>query len=86
VRVVRTIDVPSGALAFTVPPAYRGRGYCQQILHAVFDAPEVADIAVFGAGVEPENRASSACLRAAGFSQENEEPDFEGMVYFVRRR
>jgi ribosomal protein S18 acetylase RimI-like enzyme len=85
-RVVGAIDVPSGALAFTVPPACRGLGYGRQVLCALFEAPEVADIALFGGGVEPENVASIACLRAAGFSQENEEPDFEGIVYFVRRR
>ena len=78
--------MPSGAVAFTVAPARRRLGYGKLILQALFDAPEVADIELIGGGVEPENVASIACLRSAGFSQENKEPDFEGMVYFVRRR
>jgi hypothetical protein len=61
-------------------------GYGRLILQALFDAPEVADVELIGGGVEPENVASIACLRSAGFSHENKEPDFEGMVYFVRRR
>jgi hypothetical protein len=36
--------------------------------------------------VDQDNVASIRCLKAAGFVQENEEPDFEGMVYFLRRR
>ena len=85
-RAVAEIDVPSGAVAFTVAPGCRRLGYGRQILQALFDAPEVADIELVGGGVEPQNVASIACLRSAGFSQENKEPDFEGMVYFVRRR
>ena len=85
-EVVATIDVPSGALAFTVAPAYRRLGYGRQILNALFEAPEVSDIELFGGGVEPENVSSVACLRAAGFSQMEQDPDYEGMLHFVRRR
>jgi GNAT superfamily N-acetyltransferase len=84
--VTRTIEVPSGGLALTVAPAYRRLGYGRQMLSALFEAAEVADIELFGGGVEPENVRCLACLAAAGFSQEDKEPDFEGIVYFIKRR
>jgi ribosomal protein S18 acetylase RimI-like enzyme len=85
-RVTAAIEVPSGALTFTVAPAARRLGYGRQILDQLFDAPEVAEIELIGGGVEPENVASIACLRSARFSQESAEPDFEGIVYFIKRR
>jgi L-amino acid N-acyltransferase YncA len=69
-----------------VDPAFRRHGYGRQILETLFEAPEVADVEFFGAGVDSDNVASIRCLKAAGFVQENEEPDFEGIVYFLRRR
>jgi RimJ/RimL family protein N-acetyltransferase len=85
-RVVATIEVPCAAIAYTVDPAFRRRGYGRQILEALFEASELADVELFGGGVDPGNVASIRCLMAAGYTQENEEPDFEGMLYFVRRR
>ena len=85
-NITGTIDVPSGGLALTLGPACRRRGYGRQMLNALFEAAEVADIELFGGGVEPEIVPCLACLKAAGFSQQDPEPDFEGMVYFVRRR
>ena len=84
--ITETVDVPSGGLALTVGPACRRVGYGREMLNALFEAPEVAEIQLFGGGVEPENVPCVACLKAAGFSQQDREPDFEGMVYFVRRR
>ena len=80
--------MPSGGLALTVSPRCRRVGYGREMLNALFEAPEVADIQLFFlvGGVEPENVPCVACLKAAGFSQQDREPDFEGMVYFVRRR
>jgi ribosomal protein S18 acetylase RimI-like enzyme len=85
-NVTETIDVPSGGLALTVAPECRRMGYGRQMLGALYESAEVADIGLFGAGVEPENASCVACLRAAGFRHLDPEPDFEGIVYFVRRR
>jgi RimJ/RimL family protein N-acetyltransferase len=85
-RVVASIEVPCCAIAYTVPPAFRRHGYGRRILEALFEAPEVADVELFGAGVDPDNVASIQCLRSAGFVQDDEDPDFEGMLYFVKRR
>lgn len=85
-KVVRAIEVPSGAVAFTVAPGCRRLAYGREMLFALFETPEVSDIELFGAGVQSENIASIRCLRAAGFSLESEDPDFEGMLYFIRRR
>lgn len=87
-KVTERVDTPSGGLAFVVAPASRQMGYGQKMLNAVFEAPEVAKIELFGfgAGVDPENQSCVACLNAAGFTQQTPEPDFEGIVYFIRMR
>ena len=44
-------------------------------------------MAVFEAGVDPENMASRRCLETAGFALTSEEPDAEGLLcYRLRRR
>ena len=85
-RVVASIEVPCAAIAYVVDPAIRRRGYGRQILETLFEAPEVARVELFGAGEDPDNVASIRCLKAAAYVQENEEPDFEGMLYLLRRR
>jgi ribosomal protein S18 acetylase RimI-like enzyme len=85
-KVVGSIEVPSGALALTVAPACRRSGYGRRMLAALLEAPEVADIGLFDGGVEPENVPCGACLKSAGFRQQNLDADFEGMLYFVRDR
>jgi hypothetical protein len=50
------------------------------------DAPEVADVRVFAAGIEPENVASTRCAAAAGFAPDDPAPDGEGIVYWLLRR
>ena len=85
-KVTESIDVPSGGLALTVAPACRRKGYGRQMLNAVCEVPEMADIKLFGAGVDPENVPCVACLKSAGFTQWDPESDFEGMVYFLRSR
>ncbi len=49
-RVVGTIEVPSGALALTVAPESRGRGYGRRMLHALLEAPDLTDIEIFALG------------------------------------
>jgi ribosomal protein S18 acetylase RimI-like enzyme len=85
-KVTGSVDVASGALTLTVAPARRCMGYGREVLEALFEAPEVAHIELFGAGVEPENVSCVACLTAAGFTRQEYEPDFEGMLYLVRQR
>jgi hypothetical protein len=50
------------------------------------DAPEVADVVVFAAGIEPDNVASRRCAIAAGFVAGSAAPDGEGIVHYLRRR
>ena len=84
--VTDTIHVPSGSIAFVVDPVMRGSGYATAMLFGLVGLPELAEIDLFGAGVEPANRASIRSLKKAGFSPLDETPDFEGFVYFVWRR
>lgn len=85
-RVRSAIEIPSGAIAFTVAPNRRRRGHGVSVLRALQEAPELSKVELLGAGVDPENTASIRSLRAAGFVEEFAEPDFEGMLYFLWRR
>ncbi len=84
--IVDSIEAPAGALAFVVDPARRGRGIGRAMIGALMLQPQVAFVALFEAGVEPENLASRRCLAAAGFTLRSEEPDFEGFLYYLVRR
>ncbi|MGH2650403.1 MAG: GNAT family N-acetyltransferase [Actinomycetota bacterium] len=74
------------SLAFVVDPLSWRQGYCKAMARAVLDRPEVADIQVFGAGVEPDNEGSIRCLEALSFVRASEQPDFEGMLYYLHVR
>jgi RimJ/RimL family protein N-acetyltransferase len=50
------------------------------MIRAMMLRPELQPVALFEAGVEPENTASHRCLEAAGFRLRSEQPDFEGML------
>lgn len=80
------IEVPSGAIAFVAAPALRRRGFGRAMIAALTGLPELASVELFGAGVEPENVASIRCLEAAGFCLQAQEPDFEGMLYYLAGR
>ena len=45
--------------------------------------PELQDVELFEAGVEPQNVAARRCLTAAGFAAGSERPDFEGRWRFA---
>ena len=75
-------DGPTGSIAFAVDPQARGRGLGRAMLAALVRAPELASVAVFEAGVEPENVASRRCLEAARFALAADEPDAEGILYY----
>ncbi|MBL7258374.1 GNAT family N-acetyltransferase [Paractinoplanes lichenicola] len=76
----------SMGLAYVVDPGRQRQGYGRSALLAVVTAPETADVAIFAVGIEPENVASVRCATAAGFTPDDPEPDFEGIVYHLRRK
>jgi L-amino acid N-acyltransferase YncA len=80
------IPVPSAGTTYVVDPTLRGRGRCTQMIVELMTQPELAHIRLFAAGVEPDNLASVGCLVSAGFEPLDPEPDWEGMVYYVKRK
>lgn len=86
VAVVETIDRPAAALGFVVAPAWRGRGIAAGMISALIANPALAEVEVFGAGVEPANIASLRCLHSAGFRLHADQPDWEGMLYLLLQR
>ncbi len=84
--VVSVIDEPSGGIAFVTDPAQRRKGHGVAMLLALLKLPALEHVALFAAGVEPDNTASVRCLRAAGFGPLDPTPDWEGFVYYARRR
>jgi RimJ/RimL family protein N-acetyltransferase len=84
--VVSAIDEPSGDMAYVTDPARRRQGYGVAMILALMEAPELRHVALFAAGIEPENTASVGCLRSAGYQPLDPVSDWEGIVYYVRRR
>jgi RimJ/RimL family protein N-acetyltransferase len=74
--VIGTIPVSAGSISYTVDPAMRGRGYCAAMVTAVMAMPELKDIELFAAGVEPANADSAGCLRKADLQPLTPEPDW----------
>lgn len=56
------------------------------MITAPLTRPELAFVALFEAGVEPENAACRRCLGAAGFRVHSPEPDCEGMLSYRAAR
>jgi len=83
--VISVIPVPSASISCVVDPALRGRGQCTRMIMELMTQPELAQICLFAAGVEPDNLASISCLVSAGFEPLDAEPDWEGMAYYVKR-
>jgi len=77
---------PAMGIAYVVDPRRWRQGFGVAALRALMDAPEVADVVVFAAGIEPDNVASRRCATAAGFVAGSAVPDREGIVHYVRRR
>jgi predicted acetyltransferase len=84
--VVASIPVPSGNLAYVVDPSRRRQGYATAMITTVLRLPQLAPIEFFAAGVEPRNVGSVGCIRAAGFETLDSRADWEGIVYYVKRR
>jgi len=80
------IDVATGSIAFVVDPDLRRRRLGRAMITALTRRPELRFVELFEAGVEPENTASGRCLEAAGFRPRSQQPDFEGMLYYISRR
>jgi ribosomal protein S18 acetylase RimI-like enzyme len=81
--ITESIDVATGAIAFAVDPEQRGRGLGRAMIAALMRHPDLEPVELFEAGVEPDNAASRRCLEAAGFRIQSEQPDFEGMLYYL---
>jgi RimJ/RimL family protein N-acetyltransferase len=81
-----SIDLPAMGLHYVVDPVSWGRGYCGELLQEVFARPEVAQMRVFDAGVEPDNVASIRCLARSGFVKLSPEPDWQGILHLLRTR
>ena len=84
--IAETLEVVTGSIAFVIDPTLRGRGVGRAMITALFDEPDLLQVELFEAGVEPKNVASRRCLQAAGFKPASVEPDFEGMLYYRRWR
>jgi RimJ/RimL family protein N-acetyltransferase len=83
--VISAIALPSASITYVIDPSLRGRGHCTQMIVELMRQPELTQIRLIGAGVEPDNLASIGCLVSAGFEPLDAEPDWEGMVYYVKR-
>jgi RimJ/RimL family protein N-acetyltransferase len=84
--ITEAIEVPTGSIAFAVDPAHRRRGIGHAMITALVARAELASVALFEAGVEPENLACRRCLERAGFKVHSPEPDYEGMLYYRAAR
>ena len=80
--ILETIDALTGSIAFAIDPAKRRQRLATPMIRALTGHPELGDVELFEAGVEPVNTASRRCLEAAGFRLRSELPDVEGMLYY----
>ena len=83
--VIETIPVPSANMSYVVDPVARRCGYGGAMVQQLLDVPELAHIKLFAAGIEWVNVASIRCARSAGLDPISPEPDWEGIVYYVKR-
>jgi RimJ/RimL family protein N-acetyltransferase len=84
--VVNVIEEPSGGIAYVIDPELRRKGYGVAMLLELIRMPGLGHVTLFAAGVEPENTASVRCLLSAGFHALDPASDWEGFVYYARRR
>src|SRR5271157_2791070 len=66
-RAAATIHVPSAAIAYVVDPSRRRRGYASAMITRLTALPDLDEVTLFGAGVEPDNVASVRALARSGF-------------------
>ncbi|GAA5030508.1 GNAT family N-acetyltransferase [Actinopolymorpha pittospori] len=84
--VIDTLPLPTASLGYVIRPELRHQGYGAAMLDIVTRAPELHEIRLFVAGVDRRNAASIGCLLKAGYQPLNDQPDWEGMVYYARLR
>ena len=72
----------SMAIVFVVDPGRWGQGYGPAAVRALVASPSTVDVQAFWAGIDVENHASRRAIVSAGFEPHDEEPDFEGMLYY----
>jgi RimJ/RimL family protein N-acetyltransferase len=84
--VVATIHVPAANITYVVDPTVRRRGYGSMMVFELLAVPDLAHIELFAAGIEPDNVASIRCAHVAGFTPLDPTPDWEGIVYYIKRR
>ncbi|WP_052091250.1 GNAT family N-acetyltransferase [Modestobacter caceresii] len=85
-RVTATYEGRAMGAAYVVDPDRWDQGIGSATLRALLGADELADVAQFVLGIEPDNAASLGVARAAGFEPLTEGPDAEGMLYLRRLR
>lgn len=79
-------DAAPASFMFFVRPDLRHQGYGKRILARALAAPEVADIDVWEAGIEPDNTASRRCVEAIGFTAQGRDPDWPDFLRYVYDR
>jgi RimJ/RimL family protein N-acetyltransferase len=80
------IDEPSGGIAYVTDPDQRRKGYGAAMILALMETDALEHVSLFAAGIEPENTASVRCVLSAGFQPLDPVSDWEGIVYYARRR
>jgi RimJ/RimL family protein N-acetyltransferase len=84
--VVGVIEEPSCAIAYVTDPTQRRKGYGAEMILALMEMDALEHVTLFAAGIETENTASVRCLLSAGFQPLDPAGDWEGIVYYARRR
>lgn len=84
--VVRTLPVPTANLSYVIDPVRRRQGYGTSVIAALLASPDIAQVSLFVAGVEPANTGSISCLVRSGFEPLDPAPDWEGTVYYAWSR
>jgi RimJ/RimL family protein N-acetyltransferase len=80
--ILETIAVAAGSIAFVIDPAHRREGLATSMIQALTRHPDLAEVELLEAGVEPENHGARGALDAAGFCLASPTPDCEGMLYY----
>ena len=61
-------------------------GYAVDMILSLMRVPPLVHVSPFAAGIETENTASVQCRLSAGFHPLDPVSDWEGIVYYARRR
>lgn len=83
------VDAPgphrrTATLAVVVDPIRRRQGWASRIVTAFMAHPDLATAEVFEVGIEPDNFPSRRLFERLGFVQMTDEPDWEGMLEYLK--